>query len=91
MIVLLVAHVSTNVPLEQSPRATSIASTPTSAPSVALALTLAPAVPSASNQAKVHANTKSHGRSAVVGFFFDHRCSPSTAKGPNARRGASHR
>ena len=46
---LPVAHVSTNAPLAQSPRATSTASTPTSAPSAAPALTLAPLAQSASN------------------------------------------
>ena len=42
------AHVSTNAPLAQSLRATSTASTPTSAPSAAPALTLAPLAQSAS-------------------------------------------
>ena len=49
MTVLPVAHVSTNAPLAQSLRATSTASTPTSAPSAAPALTLAPLAQSASN------------------------------------------
>ena len=46
---MLAAPVSTNAPLAQSLRATSTASTPTSAPSAAPALTLAPLAQSASN------------------------------------------
>ena len=70
MIVLLAAHVSTNVPLEQSPRAKSILSTPNSAPSVVLALMHAQVVLSLSKENQTNTKKPLHFGGAFCLFFL---------------------